>query len=774
MLPNRDRGCGDDAVGAALSAGGQTLPDSLFGRSTARGAAVVPDNGAEGSGISVGSALRILRRRRAAFLLSLLLVPGLAWVALKQAVPRYTATATVLYDPSAYAARELQSILRADPTTEPVMSSQAEIVRGLPIATRVAAQFSLYDSPEFNPALRPPSRVAGWIRGAEDRGVAAVGWLSREQAQRIDAAWPRQDRDAAGADAKHEVELAVRDATGAATAKASRVLEITFVSKNRHLAADAANWVAQLYIDDQLESKVQAVHRATRWLEERLTELRREVRTGEDRIAAFRAKQGLVRGVQAGLDTEQVSRLSADLMQARNDLAQSAARLDAARGRSGAASQAAIAPSVGPLRLHQDQLSAQLQSLLARLGPNHPEAIAARNQFTDAQRSVGAEVARVIAASEAELRVARDRVAVLEQALTGVQATLERNEQAQVPLNAIERDVEASRTLLAAVLERIQQTVQQTAIETPDARLISLALPPTVPSFPRTVPLLAAAGAFGLLFGLFLVYLLEVSDSTFRSGDDVRARLGLACFALIPEVGRRQLGGARIDEYAAHKPLSPFAEQLRALRAALWLGQHRPRVIAITAARPAEGKTTVALSLGRIAAMAGERVAVVDCDIRQPALGRLLQADGNLGLVDCLLGHARVSDIVRRDPLTRLDYVPAGAAEANSLGLLMSDAMVGVLESLRAEYDLVLLDAPPACAMADARVVARLADATLLCLRWRSTPCNVVRNSLELLAEAQAHSVGVVLTRVDAAVHLRSGYADAEVYHPRYGGYFRA
>jgi polysaccharide biosynthesis transport protein len=85
----------------------------------------------------------------------------------------------------------------------------------------------------------------------------------------------------------------------------------------------------------------------------------------------------------------------------------------------------------------------------------------------------------------------------------------------------------------------------------------------------------------------------------------------------------------------------------------------------------------------------------------------------------------------------------------------------------------VLLDAPPAMAMADARVIARLVDATLLCLRWRSTPLGVVRNSLELLDQASANLIGVVLTRVDIRAHTRSGFADAEIYHPRYGGYSR-
>jgi len=158
---------------------------------------------------------------------------------------------------------------------------------------------------------------------------------------------------------------------------------------------------------------------------------------------------------------------------------------------------------------------------------------------------------------------------------------------------------------------------------------------------------------------------------------------------------------------------------------------------------------------------AGERVVVLDCDIRQPSFGRLMRAEGAQGIVDCLLGHAELSDVVRKDWLTSMDFIPAGAAETNSLGLFMSDRMTK------------LLDAPPAFAMADARVVARLADATLLCVRWRDTPRSVVRNSLELLEDAKAHVVGAALTRVDAKAHSRSGFADAEVYHPRYGGYFR-
>jgi capsular exopolysaccharide synthesis family protein len=413
-----------------------------------------------------------------------------------------------------------------------------------------------------------------------------------------------------------------------------------------------------------------------------------------------------------------------------------------------------------------------MQSLLRRLGPSHPDAQSLRAQLGVADDAVAAEIARVVAATEAGVRGDRERVATLEQDLREVQRRLEQDSQAQISLNAMQRDAEASRSLLQAVLERMQETAQLSAIETPDAHEISLALPPARPSSPRVAAWMAAATASGTLLGLLLVYLRELADNTFHSGDDIRSVLGLPCFALIPRIPRGALGRLTLAEYAARKPLSPFAEQLRALRAGLSLWHGRPRIVAVTAARAQEGKTTVTLALGRLAAMNGERVIVVDCDIRQ-SLGRPTQGDMRPGLVDCLQGRAVTADVIQKDAGPGMDYLPCGHGEADTLGLLMSATMAQLLQTLQHDYDLVLLDAPPAQAITDARIVCGLAEATLLCVRWCGTPRDKVLNTLEALEAAHANVVGAALTQVDVSAHVRSGYADAEVYHPRHGGYFR-
>jgi capsular exopolysaccharide synthesis family protein len=434
---------------------------------------------------------------------------------------------------------------------------------------------------------------------------------------------------------------------------------------------------------------------------------------------------------------------------------------------------AAIAPSVVQLRAQSDSLRAQFQGLDTRLGPNHPDVVTLRRQLADTDRAVGAETARVVAATEADARAATGRVAALEADLRNARQAVDSTAQSQIPLDSMQRDADAERSLLQSVLGSIQQTAQQNAAESPDAHEISLALPPTSPSSPKVLQVMAGASALGLMLGLLGVYVAEMNDHTLRSGAEVRATLGLPCFALIPEISRRHLGRMPIAAYAAMKPMSQFAEQLRALRTGLWGGGARPRVVAVTAASPAEGKTSVTLSLGRMAALAGERVCALDCDVRQPAFGRLLESDSQLGLTDLLAGHATQEDVLRQDPLSGMYYIAAGSAEANAFSLFMSEAMARLLGRLREQFDLVLLDAPPAQAMTDTRIIAGIADATLLCLRWRATPLGVAENALALLNEAGANVVGVALTRVDARVHLRSGSADAEVYHPRYGGYFK-
>ncbi len=725
----------------------------------------------EPEGLTVTALLAALRRRRWVLILCALLFPAAALIAAKNLTPRYTASTSVLYETQNTQDVRGNTVL-VESTTDAVIASQVEVIRNLAIARRVARQLNLDDRPEF----------AWWLRDAQ-RASAPWYRLREALAQRLSAVSP--DLGALVAP-EPPPEVPPKDVAEVAAAEAarerlvvkvvrnSRVLDVLFTSEDPQLAKDVVNLTAELYIADQLEAKFNAVRRSNEWLDGQVAKLRQELQQTEAQIAEIRASTGIRPGTGTrAISTEQLSKLNADLIEARNAQATAAAKLAAARGGQGTDLTALGASNLVQQRAALDTARAQLQRLQTTLGSNHPDVAQARAQVNDLQRAVGGETGRVIQALESDARAAAARVRSMEEQLRLQEARVNQGQTSEIQLNALEREADALRGLQRAVLERAQITASQTAIEKPDARVLSVATLPGSPSFPKVTLFVAAALVLGLLFGLLVIWFLEQADSTIRSGDEVRSALGLPNLALVPMLRRGLLGRHRVEDYVVRKPLSPFAESMRTLRAALWLGAEPPRVVVVTAARPGEGKTTTSVALARSAAMNGERVLLIDCDVRQPSIGRIFRAQGAPGVTDLLLGQAVLERIIRRDHLSSLDYIPAGAAEIHSLGLFMSEAMAGLLDRVRRDYDLIVLDAPPALAMADARVVARLADATLLCVKWRDTPRSVVRNSLGLLEDAHARIVGACLTQVDAKVHGRSGYADAEVYHPRYGGYFR-
>lgn len=144
-----------------------------------------------------------------------------------------------------------------------------------------------------------------------------------------------------------------------------------------------------------------------------------------------------------------------------------------------------------------------------------------------------------------------------------------------------------------------------------------------------------------------------------------------------------------------------------------------------------------------------------------------------MGLAELLRGEASLVDVVETDPVIGMAFIYAGNPNGDVPGLFMSEAMARLLATVRTQYELVLLDAPPVQPMTEARVIAAIADATVLCVRWRSTPQAVLRLALDLLEDANANVAGTVLTRIDPPAHFRSGFADAEVYHRRYRQYYQ-
>ena len=677
-----------------------------------------------------------LRRRWKIILAATLAVPAITLGGILLSPTTYTATGIVLYDPASAAIPGDDNLPQDAANEDAVTASQGQIIASQPAAAQIAQQLNFVATPEFNATLRKRGLLARWL------------------------ALPKPPSAMVLADA-------TRRSLDVEVLPGSRILTISFTSTSPRIAADAANLAMKLYLNHERDQSFAALTDAQDWLESHSADVQTQLDQTETQLAQARATAGVVQGAQASLTTETVSRLAASLVQAQADLAMNQARLKtAAAGGDAAAANAAIAPNLLPLRQSQAQLLAQVQSLAGQYGPNYPPLQDAQAQLVAITSEITAETGRELDAAKAEVAADAAQIATLQAALANARSQAQAEDEESAPIRALEQRAAAGQDMLRAMTQQAGQLAQDASLTKPDASILSTASIPTEPSTPHHGLILLASLGLGFCAGLLLAALRDALDTSLRSGTEIRAQTGLTCFALVPESSRPYLA-------ALEAPFSLYAEQLRALRTGLGLIGGPCRIIAITAARPGEGKTTLTIALARSLAAAGLRVLAIDGDIRQPSFDPLFRTGGAKGLTDYLAGLALREEIIIDDRLTGAKIMPAGTQAKSALSLFLSPALPQFLLTLREDFDVILIDAPPAFALAEGRVLARLADCALLCIRWGQTPRRVVRAAITLLQETGVVIAGTALTRVNAAAHEKSGYADAEVYQPRYGGYFR-
>src|SRR5690606_24152736 len=226
------------------------------------------------------------------------------------------------------------------------------------------------------------------------------------------------------------------------------------------------------------------------------------------------------------------------------------------------------------------------------------------------------------------------------------------------------------------------------------------------------------------------VVISEMLDSSLTTADDVERRLGRRCLAGVPLLTSLKRGRRTSPVMAVvDRPTSAFAEAFRNLRASLLFYGSRDHVgaVAITSALPQEGKTTVALCLARSAALQGQRVVLLDCDLRRRQLNQFAWDEGAPGLIDVLAGRATIEDAIVMDTESGAKILPLRDGQPDGDDLIGGLAMDRLLHDLRDKFDLVILDTAPVLPIADTRVLATKVDKVVLVTRWRKTSEHAVQ-----------------------------------------------
>ena len=667
--------------------------------------------------------------------------------------PLYTATTQVLLEPRREKAPGVEAILSDFNLDLATIESQIAIIRSTVFLRRVVEKEHLATDPEFG------------------HGSAA------------DSSPPTPDGQSIPPDVLRAIEV-LKGSLLVGRAGQGYVLAISVTSAAPERAARLANAVADAFLVDKFDTRFEAAKRASTWLGDRLVELRNQTRASEEAVAQFRTEHGLFQsGSNVTLNQQQLSELNAKLVEARADVAQKKARVDlllAIETKGGNVQDLPDISNSGGLPALRQQIAAisqQEADLLARYGAPHPLVVNIRAQHRDVQRAITTETQRVVASIKNEYELARSRVASLEQSLQEATGQTSIDDTTAIRLRELERTAAVNKSLFEDFLQRAKITEEQSTFEFREARIITPALPPGTPTYPRKIQYLTITLVIGLLLGVGGAVAKEILNAGFTTPKQVEETLGLA---LLSSIGRMEARDLMVDgtvvpitDYPRIKPLSRFSEAIRTLRSGIQMTDvdDPPKVIQLTSAAPGEGKTTIALSLAASAAASGLKVLVIDADLRHPSGSRLLGLSRDTGLVDLLVGQLDPRDVIRFHENGGYWFLAAGNKTQNPTDLLGSERMKSLVEGFKKTFDLVVIDTPPAGPVIDPVVVSHLCDKIVVIVRWASTAREMVKQCVDQLS-GHRKIAGVVFNHVNerqAQKYGKHAYYGARYYKTYYG-----
>jgi capsular exopolysaccharide synthesis family protein len=699
----------------------------------------------------------------------------------KNLTPTYTAKAAVLIDPQQTQIIELKAMLSGLSTDGAGLSTQIKLIQSRTFLARVMDELGLFEDPEFNPALRPKDDPPIKISLTEPfrklmtlippDWLMAVG-LSEEPVTVLESEAPRLAREMAIDLFANGLEVTTEGGT--------YLITISYTALTAAKSAQIANRLAEVYVDDQLKSKLFTTDRASVWLDERLSTLRDEVRQAEEAVERYKADNNLV-GTATGplLNDQELSSLNSALIQARADLAERQAKLSLvqslrSRGQGlDAIGEVVASPVIIGLRAQETQLLRSEAELASLYGARHPKMQELATEKASVQTKINSEVGRITTVLANDVSVAQARVQTIESQLDGYKNRSTENRGAEVKLRELERQADTSRSLYEAFLTRSKEMGEQQEIAEPDARLVGIATPPNRPSTPGA-KLFAAAGflASGMLAAL-LALLLDRLDRGLRSAREVESALGMPTLALVPKLDKLKRG-QRPYQYLMDKPLSAYTEAIRGVYMALKLTNidRAPKVILVTSSLPEEGKTTIAVSLATFAARSHKRVLLIDLDVRHPSVHRELGWSVSHGLVEYLIEDRPLEDVIQHDLETGLHFLPVRAQATNPTDLLESERLRALIETCRARYDYIIIDSAPLVSVTDSRLVSLLADKTVFVIKWGDTVESAAQDGVQTLRDIGIDIAGAVLTQIDLKKHAQYHYADIGEYYNKTKHYY--
>jgi succinoglycan biosynthesis transport protein ExoP len=679
---------------------------------------------------------------------------------LKLVPSSYTSTVEILvYDPQQQINAEVQKPISpfVDAVGNDAMTTEIDILKSKSVALRVASELGLDKDPEFQPQSLP-------MKLAERLGLSdLVNSLGSSHRTIKDAEDDKAQRLDEAAEALLKKTNVWQDAY---------ILNVTAISHSPMMAQRLASTIATDYLSSQREAREEALQRVASWLKDRVDNLQSRVLDTEASIAKLKSDNDIRDADFINQRQKQIDDLNTQLMKTRGEVEERHARLEQVRhvietnGDVQSIPELTASAALTTLRQKQAELSSRATDMQDRLGDRHLQVIALRAELTAVNQQINSETQHVLGDMKNSYDIAVRQQQSLEANLQSLSAHV--NSEAYVKLQQLERVADADRKLYDSYLSQYNDISERRTLQGATSRIISPASLPRSPSAPKRMLFYALGTAGGLGGGFLLAFLLEYLRPGVRTGTEIEQSYGRPVVGMIPWVPAGKAGNST-DTPLLHRivagPPSYLGEAVRAMRISLELASAKSKVILITSALPAEGKSTAAMLLAASSASSGKRTVLLDCDLHQQTTSEALKNTHGLGLSELLHGTAELADVLTKDPVTGIYVIPAGAMVPNAADLLMSPRMRDLIAALREEFDYIVMDTAPLLPVVDGLVLTTIADRVLFIVEWGQTPRASISEAFKIMRPELHRLAGIVLNKVD--LNQLPGYGYGRSY--RYG-----
>ena len=724
--------------------------------------------------------LRTIYRRKWMLISTMGVSMGATMFWLAQATPYYDSDVLIVVE------TRPSSIVRVDEKVQDVISDSAKVntevavleSRGL--ASRVIRDLELDRDPEFTdkPAAGAepaadgagasvsagglPSKViaamitgalnsarsflAGALAGVNRDSELTPPEVAREAQESARVEEISEGREAAALLDQFHKRLTVEPEEG------SRLIRIGFTSTDPTKAALIANTLVDEYLKSQLETKTEGARHAAEWLEARLAELGKTVRSLEQSVQQQRAEAG---SNSMDIVSQRLAQINLQLIDAHAKSAASRARYEQVRavveggGNLDALPEILNSSIIQALRAKHTELLGSLSERRTIYGENHPQIVSLRAEIKQIEQRLNSDIGNILAGLRNEMKSDEIHEATLRSDLDAVSADMLRLKESETAIAQAAQKLQVNQGLYRSLLERFTEAVALRDNQQPDARIISSAQIPLYPSFPNFPRVIVLSFVGSTSLAVFFLIIAERLRQKLDTVDSVERHVGLQIIGAIPELPRLRLLAVSPAGYLQRQPLSEFAGAFQRLRALLNIGRAMPRTVLVTSGTAGEGKTTIAMCLGIASALSGQKVLLVDCNFARPQVHRMVNVRNDKGLTDVLRGVAPLEEAIIRAPEYQLSILTIGRSREGAIDLLNSTRMQELLDELNTVFDVVILDSAPVHEVSNALILGCLAEKTILVTRREWTRRREAAYAARQLQLSGADVAGVVFNRAE-------------------------